>query len=79
MPLALEGGLVSITVPWLATKHCVRICPGMSLADNSVFLAVSTLLYIFDISMARGANGEDVTPRIEYDGFIWCVQRLCII
>ncbi|KZP12803.1 cytochrome P450 [Athelia psychrophila] len=57
-----------------------RICPGMSLADNSVFLAVSTLLYIFNISKAKDADGEDITPAIEYDGFICHPQpfRCCI-
>ncbi|KAF7974983.1 hypothetical protein HWV62_10733 [Athelia sp. TMB] len=47
-----------------------RVCPGMSLAENSVFLAIATLLYVFNISKAKNASGEDITPAVEYDGFI---------
>ncbi|PBK80553.1 cytochrome P450 [Armillaria gallica] len=48
-----------------------RICPGMYLAENSVFLAIATLLAVFDISKAVDpVTGEDITPDVEYDGFI---------
>ncbi|KAK0215658.1 cytochrome P450 [Armillaria fumosa] len=48
-----------------------RICPGMYLAENSVFLAIATMLAVFNISkVADPVTGEEITPDIEYDGFI---------
>ncbi|KAK0449604.1 cytochrome P450 [Desarmillaria tabescens] len=48
-----------------------RICPGMHLAENSVFLAIATLLAVFNISKAMDpVTGEEITPDVEYDGFI---------
>ncbi|KAJ2936567.1 hypothetical protein H1R20_g522, partial [Candolleomyces eurysporus] len=42
-----------------------RICPGLYLAENSVFLAIATLLFTFDIT-----PHESGLPEIRYDGFI---------
>ncbi|KAK0482393.1 cytochrome P450 [Armillaria novae-zelandiae] len=48
-----------------------RICPGMYLAENSVFLAIATMLAVFNISKAVDpVTGEEITPDVEYDGFI---------
>ena len=47
-----------------------RICPGMHLADNSIFITVASILSVFNISKCRDANGEEITPIIDYSGFI---------
>ncbi len=47
-----------------------RICPGMFLALNSVFIAVAMILYVFDISKTQDENGQEIVPEVEYDGFI---------
>ncbi|TFK41697.1 cytochrome P450 [Crucibulum laeve] len=47
-----------------------RICPGLYLAKNSIFLSIATILYVFSISKALDENGNEVTPDVQYDGFI---------
>ncbi|KAI0259000.1 cytochrome P450 [Gloeopeniophorella convolvens] len=47
-----------------------RICPGIHLAENSVFLYVASILYLFNISKARDADGREIVPEVDYDGFI---------
>ncbi|KAF8513276.1 cytochrome P450, partial [Gautieria morchelliformis] len=40
-----------------------RICPGRHLADNSVFIAVVSILKVFDITPARDSTGEEIPVR----------------
>ncbi|OBZ77609.1 O-methylsterigmatocystin oxidoreductase [Grifola frondosa] len=47
-----------------------RICPGMYMAVNSVFIAVATMLYVLDISKARDEHGAEIEPEVECSGFI---------
>ncbi|KAJ7089229.1 cytochrome P450 [Mycena belliarum] len=47
-----------------------RMCPGMHLAENSVFIAIAGILCMFRISKAVDEHGATVTPAVEYDGFI---------
>lgn len=54
------------------TEHD-RICPGMFLALNSIYIAVAGMLYALNISKATDEKGEEILPEIEYDGFIWLV------
>jgi hypothetical protein len=56
-----------------------RICPGLFLADNSIFLAIATMLYVFHISKANNQHSAEITPAIEYDGFIryLCTMFIC--
>ncbi|KAF6747138.1 cytochrome P450 [Ephemerocybe angulata] len=42
-----------------------RVCPGLYLAENSVFLAIAMFLFALDVS-----PHEDRLPEVEYDGFI---------
>lgn len=42
----------------------------MHFANNAIFIAVAMILYVFNISKARDADGQEVTPEVEYDGFI---------
>ncbi|EKM56447.1 uncharacterized protein PHACADRAFT_92801 [Phanerochaete carnosa HHB-10118-sp] len=47
-----------------------RICPGMYFAHNSVFIAIARMLYVFNFSKTRDHVGNEITPEIEYGGFI---------
>ncbi|KAL5478269.1 hypothetical protein ACEPAI_2453 [Sanghuangporus weigelae] len=48
-----------------------RICPGMHLARNSVFINIARLLWAFDILPALDKNGKEIIPdSMDYtDGF----------
>ncbi|VDB87895.1 unnamed protein product [Peniophora sp. CBMAI 1063] len=47
-----------------------RICPGMHLADATMFLYIASILYAFRIEKALDEKGEPMDPVVEYDGFI---------
>ncbi|KAJ7885199.1 cytochrome P450 [Mycena olivaceomarginata] len=47
-----------------------RICPGMHIAENSVFIAIATILCMFRVSKSVDEQGKVVEPVVEYDGFI---------
>ncbi|KAF7291950.1 Cytochrome P450 [Mycena indigotica] len=47
-----------------------RICPGLHVAENSVFIAIATILAMFRITKARDPEGKVLEPIVEYDGFI---------
>ncbi|KAH8111079.1 cytochrome P450 [Phellopilus nigrolimitatus] len=42
-----------------------RICPGMLLAENTLFIAIASLLACFDFNKATDSNGP-ITPTCEY-------------
>jgi len=42
----------------------------MHLAFDSVFIKVVTILHVFRISKAVDNNGNEITPEVEYEGFI---------
>ena len=72
-PLDTEGGKNHIDYalpPTFQTFNFYRICPGLYLAENSLFLATATILYVFNISKAKDGNGAEIIPPIEYDGFV---------
>ena len=71
--LDTEGGknhIDYVLPPTLQTCNFYRICPGLYLAENSLFLATATILYVFNISKAKDGNGAEIIPPIEYDGFV---------
>ncbi|KAF8165778.1 cytochrome P450 [Crassisporium funariophilum] len=43
-----------------------RICPGAHLAEMSLFLNISNILAVFNISKPVDANGQNVEPRIAW-------------
>ncbi|KAJ7031601.1 cytochrome P450 [Mycena alexandri] len=43
-----------------------RVCPGATLAEDSLFLAISNILAAFNISRALDANGKEVEPCVEW-------------
>lgn len=54
-----------------------RICPGMHVAERSLFLGISRMLWAFDILPAIGPDGETVLPDQEKltQGFV-CMPEL---
>lgn len=50
--------------------YLCRICPGLYLADNSIFLAVATMLAVINITKARDEQGKEIIPDVDYRGFI---------
>ncbi|KAF8515735.1 cytochrome P450 [Gautieria morchelliformis] len=54
-----------------------RICPGRYLADNTIYIATSTILKLFNISPAKEANGTEIPIDVTFtSGTISCVQVL---
>ncbi|KAL1759268.1 cytochrome P450 [Schizophyllum commune] len=47
-----------------------RICPGMYLGDQAVFIAICSILFAFDIGKAKDEAGNPITPVVDYEGFI---------
>jgi hypothetical protein len=51
-----------------------RQCPGRHMAQESVWLAVSSIIAAFDISKSVDENGNVIEPTHEYlQSLIWCV------
>ncbi|CAZ82488.1 unnamed protein product [Tuber melanosporum] len=48
-----------------------RICPGKQLAENSLFITITRVLWAFNISKATDKHGQEITPNIfaYTDGF----------
>jgi cytochrome P450 len=42
-----------------------RICPGMHLAEASLFSCVSRSLAVFNVEKALGEDGKPITPKLE--------------
>ncbi|TFY60461.1 hypothetical protein EVG20_g7406 [Dentipellis fragilis] len=55
---------------WTAFGFGRRICPGMHLADNSIFIYIASILHIFRIVKAVDDEGVEIEPDVDYDGFI---------
>ncbi len=47
-----------------------RICPGMFFAMNSAFIGIATMLYVFDITKSKDDSGEEIAPKVDFQGFI---------
>ncbi|KAL5476745.1 hypothetical protein ACEPAI_2931 [Sanghuangporus weigelae] len=47
-----------------------RICPGMHLAEHSIFLIVASMLAVFNIMKAKDAAGHVIEPEVDFRGFI---------
>lgn len=45
-----------------------RVCPGQSLAEDTIFSVVAAVLSIFSISKAIGPDGAPIEPEVSYTG-----------
>ena len=43
-----------------------RICPGRQLADQTLWLAIVTVLAVLDIRKARNESGEEIIPEAAF-------------
>lgn len=51
-----------------------RICPGRYMAFSAVWIAVASILTVFDISKAVDEHGEVIEPSHEYlSALVWYV------
>lgn len=58
-----------------------RICPGRFLALEALWLAIVSVLAVFDIVRAVDDEGKEIIPDGEYlSGVVWCVSSIrCIL
>jgi len=49
-----------------------RICPGMHLANSSVWIAIASILATLQISKAVGDDGNEIVPEV---GFTYGLSR----
>jgi cytochrome P450 len=47
-----------------------RICPGMHVAERSLFINLARLMWGFDISHAKDADGNDIPVDPTFNGMI---------
>jgi hypothetical protein len=47
-------------------SNYARRCPGVHFANVSLFLGVTSLLATFTFSKKRDAQGNEITPKVEY-------------
>ncbi|KAL6308002.1 cytochrome P450 [Sparassis latifolia] len=45
-----------------------RICPGRRFADEAIWIAIANIVATLNISKARDAHGEDITPPLAFSG-----------
>ncbi|EJD46096.1 cytochrome P450 [Auricularia subglabra TFB-10046 SS5] len=43
-----------------------RVCPGLHFAECSLMLNMAHILSVFDISKARGQDGREIEPQVEF-------------
>ncbi|KIJ39738.1 hypothetical protein M422DRAFT_257332 [Sphaerobolus stellatus SS14] len=48
-----------------------RVCPGRYMAENSLFIAVASILQNFDIKPARDSSGNEAMPEYEWTSGIF--------
>jgi len=53
-----------------------RACPGRQLAEATLFISIASLAAVFDISVAKGADGQEVPVSPDFtSGFMRSVCR----
>jgi len=43
-----------------------RVCAGRHVALNSVWMAMATMLTLFDIRKAKDEHGNEISPKLSY-------------
>jgi hypothetical protein len=46
-------------------KQQLRSCPGIHVAESTLFIVIASLLALFNIRPAKDENGNDIIPKIE--------------
>lgn len=67
LDLAAESVLVSFSIQPIARNlFLITHLPGRYLADNSVWIAMASILSAFSIEKALDADGNEIVPIPEY-------------
>ena len=59
-----------------------RICPGKRVADTSLFLAITMLVSVFNISKVKDSTGYETDPDVQYTAgvirylFVGCGDKI---
>jgi hypothetical protein len=49
----------------------LRVCPGRYLALNGIWIMAASMIAVFDITKAKGGDGQDITPTGKFlDGLV---------
>ena len=43
-----------------------RICPGRFFAEDSLWIAITSILHVFRISKSQDAEGRDIVPDVQW-------------
>jgi hypothetical protein len=84
MPLgASDGGrhfVFALSVVTNTDSRFFSICPGRYMAFSSVWIAVASIIAVFDITKAVDENGNVIEPSHEYSSsLVWYVKLLSIV
>jgi hypothetical protein len=57
----------------------LRICPGLQLASNSIFIMIASVLSVFHISKQKDELGKEIPvhPSFVWDGLVRYVSAFC--
>jgi len=47
-----------------------RVCPGIHIAQASIWIAIASVLATFNIKKRKNSMGDDITPSIEFESGI---------
>ncbi|KIM84837.1 hypothetical protein PILCRDRAFT_66964, partial [Piloderma croceum F 1598] len=60
-----------VSVVWGWGRRQVVACPGRQLAEATLFISIASLVAVFDISLAKDADGQEVPVSSEFtSGFV---------
>ena len=71
------GGTVSTSLqnlhsPFSYFARCPSVCPGRFMAFSAVWLAIASIVYVFDIEKAKDEDGNEIEPLEE------CISTLVV-
>ncbi len=72
----MDDGRLAPLIILLLLTILTRICPGRYLAMNSMFIAVASILWTFNLEKARDKDGNEVLPddKAYLPDFLMCVH-----
>lgn len=61
------SGLSLSPVTWIYLLTIIsRICPGRLLAEDTLWIAIVSIIYLFDLTMPTDEKGNPIRPEIKY-------------
>ena len=66
--------IINIFLSEILKQSDGRVCPGRHFAENTLFIAVSSMLHVFKMGRAVGDDGKEVPiPGTFTSGMLWCI------